>query len=119
MSVTEQNFRWKQKCAALFSGAVWTPRVGDYCTPRDPSLRLFRVEAVGLGGLKLRLVFDPAVAVAPRGDPDVPPGGMAWVPDFILGTGERDRPRIAAEAEAALAGVTPAESEPDEAPGVD
>jgi hypothetical protein len=107
MSITEQNFRWKQKCAALFLGEPWVPQVGDHCTPRDPSLRLFRVQEVGLSGLRLRLVFDSAVPVAPP-DTNAPPAGMVWVPDFILGTGEKDRPRIAEEA-------ARKEAEPDEA----
>jgi hypothetical protein len=97
MPVNDQNFRWKQKCQALFSGAAWTPKVGDYCTPRDSSLKLFRVEEIGMGGMKLRTVFDPGVVARPP-DEDAPPATMVWVPDFVLGTGERDRPRIVAEA---------------------
>jgi len=97
MPINEVNFRWKMKVKALTLDVPWHPKVGDYCTQRDALLELNRVEEITAEALSLRPVFDPVRTTSPvfyvRD-----PGDLAWVPGFVLGTSERDRPRIVAEA---------------------
>ena len=102
MPISEVNFRWKMKVQALTLDVPWTPKVGDCCTEFGSDIDLYRVEEIGSDGTTLRPVFEPNATesvglVLPelRTDRTVP--SWVWVPDFILGTGERDRPRIEAE----------------------